>query len=98
MEYQKIANLLDNTPNKLSRFRTKNWIEVNDQSRGVYSTGSNIRFKTTMLKSSFCDYVAAYTLFKGTIRITGVGDNAAAKRADERNKCVVFRIRTLKFY
>ena len=36
MEYQKIINLLDNTSNKLSKFRTKNWIEINYQSRGVY--------------------------------------------------------------
>ena len=35
MENQKIMNLLDNTPNQLSKFKTKNWIEINDQSRGV---------------------------------------------------------------
>ena len=33
MEYQKIINFLDNAINQLSRFRTKNWIEINDQSR-----------------------------------------------------------------
>ena len=36
MEYQKMINLLDNRPNQLSKFRTKNWIEINDQSRRVY--------------------------------------------------------------
>ena len=56
MEYQKIINLLENTPNQLSKFRIKNWIEINDQSRGVYNTNSDIRFKTTMLKSILCDY------------------------------------------
>ena len=35
MKYQKIINLLDNTPDQLSRFRTKDWIEINDQSRRV---------------------------------------------------------------
>ena len=35
MEYRKILNLLDNTPNKSSKFRTKNWIEINAQARGV---------------------------------------------------------------
>ena len=49
MEYQKIINLLANTWNQLSKFRTKNWIKINDQSRGVYNTNSDIRFKTTML-------------------------------------------------
>ena len=59
MEYQKIINLLDNTSNPLSKFRTKNWIEINDQSRGMYNINSDIRFKTTMLKSSLCDYCDA---------------------------------------
>ena len=45
MEYQKITNLLYNTSNKLSKFRTKNWNEINDQSRGVYNTNSDIRLK-----------------------------------------------------
>ena len=49
MEYQKIRNLLDNSPNQLSKFRTKNWIKINDLSRGVYNTNSDIRFKTTSL-------------------------------------------------
>ena len=48
MGYQKIINLPDNTSNQLSKFRTKNWIEINDQSRGVYNTNSDIRFKSTM--------------------------------------------------
>ena len=86
MEYQKIINLLDNTPNQLSKFRTKNWIEINDQSRGVYNTNSDIRFKTTMLKSSICDYSDAYILVKGRITITGAGDDAVARQAVERNK------------
>ena len=38
MEYQKIINLLDNTPNLPSKFGTKNRVEVNDNVRGVYKT------------------------------------------------------------
>ena len=91
MEYQKIANLLDNASNQPSKFRTKNWVEINDESRGVYTTGSDIKFKTTMLRSSLCDYADAYILVKGTITITGAGDDAAARRADERNKGTVFK-------
>ena len=53
MEYQKMKNLLDKTPNQLPKFRTKILIEINDQSRGTYTTNSNIRFKTRMLKSMF---------------------------------------------
>ena len=53
MEYQKMKNLLDKTPNQLPKFRTRILIEINDQSRGTYTTNSNIRFKTRMLKSMF---------------------------------------------
>ena len=31
MKYQKITNLLDNAPNQPSKFRTKNWVEINDE-------------------------------------------------------------------
>ena len=52
MKYQKIANLLDNrASNQPSKFRTKNWVEISDESRGGYTTGSDINFKTTMLRS-----------------------------------------------
>ena len=45
-------NLLDNTPNQPSKFRTKNWFEINDDARGMYNTNSQIKFKTSMLKSN----------------------------------------------
>ena len=61
-------------------------IEPNDQSRGVYNTNSNIRFKTKMLKSNLCDYSDTYILVKGTIKITGAGDDAATKKADKEIK------------
>ena len=44
MEYQKIINLLDNTSDKPSKFRTKNWIEINGDIIGAYSPNKNIRF------------------------------------------------------
>ena len=53
MEYQKIINVLDSTSNQLSECRTMNWIEINDQSRGVYNTNGNIRFKTNVMMHAF---------------------------------------------
>ena len=92
MEYQKIANLLDNNlSNQPSKFRTKNWVEINDESKESYGTGSDIKFKTTMLRSNLCDYADAYILVKGTITITGAGVDDAAKQLDERNKGVIFK-------
>ena len=91
MEYQKITNLLDNASNQPSKFRTKNWVEINDESKESYGTGSDIKFKTIMLISNLCDYADAYVLVKGTITITGAGDNDAAKLLYERNKGVIFK-------
>ena len=91
MEYQKIINLFDNTPNQLFKFRIKNWIDINDQSRGAYNVNSDIRFKTTMLKFSLCDYSDAYKVVKGRIAITGKGADDAARQVDERDKRVIFK-------
>ena len=49
MEHQKIIILLDIITNQPSKFSTKNWTEINDQSRGTYNTNSDIMFKSTML-------------------------------------------------
>ena len=89
MEYQKIANLIDDTSNQSSKFRTRNWVEINDESRGAYNVNSQIKFETTMLKSSLCDYSDAYILVKGTISV----NNTAAQGADANNtnKKVIFK-------
>ena len=89
MEYQKIANLIDDTSNKPSKFRTRNWIEIKDKSRGVYNVNSQIKFKTTMLKSSLCDYSDAYILVKGTISINSTAAQGAA--ANNTNKKVILK-------
>ena len=90
MKYQKISNLLESTSDNLSKFRTRNWVEINDESRGNYAN-SDIRFKTRMLRSNLCDYADSYILIKGTIAITGEGDNAGEMQADERDKGVTFK-------
>ena len=41
MEYQKIINLLDDTTNRPSKFRTRDWVEINDESRGAYNNDNN---------------------------------------------------------
>ena len=80
-------NLLDSASNQPSKFRRRNWVEINDESRGT-CTGNSIKFKTTMLRSNLCNYVDAYILVNGTITITGAGADAAARQADERDKGV----------
>ena len=89
MEYQKIANLIDHTLNQPSKFRTRNWVEINDESRGAYNINSQIKFKTTMLKSSLCDYSDAYILVKGTISVNKTA--AAGAAANNTNRKVTFK-------
>ena len=55
MECQKIIDLLDNTPNQPTKFRTEDWVEINDESLGTYDEVDQIRFKTWMLRSFLCD-------------------------------------------
>ena len=72
--------MLDNNlSNQPSKFRTKNWVKINDESKELYSSNSDIKFKTTMLRSNLCNYADAYILIKGTITITGAGADDAAK-------------------
>ena len=89
MEYQKIANLIDNASNQPSKFKTKNWVEINDESRGTCNVNSQIKFKITMLKSSLCDYSDAYIFGKGTI--TANNTTAADADANNTNKKVTFK-------
>ena len=89
MEYQKIANLLDNTSNQTSKFRTKNSVETNDESRERYFVNRQINFKTSILISSLCDYSDAYILVKGNISVNNTADaNADANNA---NKKAIFK-------
>ena len=64
MEYEKVIKLSDNTPNQWSKFRTKNWVEINDDSHIACNTNSQIKFKNMMLKSSLCDFSDTCMLLK----------------------------------
>ena len=68
-----------------SKFKTRNWVEINDESRRTY-TSNDIKFKTTMLRFNLCDYADVYIFVRGTITITGAGNNDATKQGDERDR------------
>ena len=44
-----------------------------------------------MLRSNLCDYADSGILVKGTITVTGAGDDDVAKRLDEQKKGVIFK-------
>ena len=64
MKYQKIVNLIDEASHQPTKFRTKNWVEIYDESTGTYNVNSQIKFKTAMLKSGLYDYSDGYILVK----------------------------------
>ena len=89
MEYQKIANFLNDGSNKPSKFRIKNWVKKYDDVRVAYSPNKQIRFKTSMLRSSVCDYSDAYILVKRNIAVNNTAADGAA--ANDTNKKVIFK-------
>ena len=88
MECQKIKNLLDNISNQPSKLRTKNWVEINDESRGTYNINSQIKYKTTMLRSSLRDYRDTYILVKGSRTVPNTAN--AGSDANNTDKKVIF--------
>ena len=76
MEFNKINDLLGPAHNKVPRFITKKWIEVQSQSGNTYNTSKPIRIKTSMLRSDLCDYSDAYLCVKAKITVTNPNDNA----------------------
>ena len=87
MEYHKITNLLDNASNQPSKFRTKNWLEINDDFGGTYNPNKQIKY-TKILKPSLCDYSDAHILVKGAITVSNTGTAAVP---NNRNKKLIFK-------
>ena len=77
--------MLENTPNQPGKFRTKNLVEVNDESRGTYNVNSQIKFKTSMLRSILCDYSDTYILVSATISVTNTAAAEAAGNNIKKN-------------
>ena len=73
------------------KLEKKNCVEVTDESRGGYPTDSDIKLKTTMIRSSLHDYADAYILVNGTITIIRAGHDAAARGADEINEGITVK-------
>ena len=88
MEYQNITNLLNDESNQPSKFKTRNWAEINDEATGTYSPNKRIKFKTA-IRSTLFDYDEAYILVKGNITV----NNTAADDGDvnNTNKKVIFK-------
>ena len=90
METQKIVNLLNGSDNDNSKFATKIWYIIDSESKGNYSHQNPIKFLTSSLESSLCDYSDAHISVTGNINVTD-GDNdtkVAFKNCAPFTKCI----------
>ena len=91
MEYQNIINLLGTKSDNVLRFITKKWIKVHDQSGNAENrckSSKQISFKTSMLRSDFCDFSDAYIVVKRNITVTG------ANNRNRKNRPLTFKNNT----
>ena len=72
METQNIVNLLNDSDNENSKFATKKWyiIDIDSESKGNYLLDNEVKFLTSSLESSLCDYSDACILVTGNITAT----------------------------
>ena len=89
MEYQKVINILEYITNQPSKFRTRNWLEINDESQGTYNVNNDIKFQTSMIRSNLCHYRDAYMHVKATITVPKTA--AASAHANNTNKKLIFK-------
>ena len=89
MLYTEIINLADDTTNQPFKFRTRNWVEINHESQGACNAYSDMKFKTSVVRSNLSDYSDAYIHVKGTI-IVPYGAAAAAP-VNNTNEKVIFK-------
>ena len=83
--------MLNSSENEYSKSATEKWYVTDSESKGVYSIKSfmenPIKFLTSSLESSLCDYSDAYVLVTGNITVVGANNNT--KVAFEN--CTLFR-------
>ena len=83
--------MLDNEVTQPPKFRTKNWVETNDDASRTYNTNSQIKFKTILVKTGLCDYSDAYIYVKETKTAPGQGADAATVAEHRNHKQVIFK-------
>ena len=89
METQRIVNLLNDSNNENSKFATKKWYIIDSEANSNYLPNNEIKFLTSPLESSLCDYSDAYILVTGNITVAGGNANTkvAFKNCAPFKKC-----------
>ena len=87
MEHQNMLNL--NNEINDSKFVTRKWNNVNDNSKSSYDTTNEITYNTEILKSNLCDYNNVYILVRGDITVVAVlATQVAFKNCAPFSKCI----------
>ena len=87
MEHKKILNLLNDAND--SKFVTRKWDIVNDNSNANYAVGNEIKFNREFLKHNLSDYKDAYILVRGNITVrVGPTTQVAFKNCALFTKCI----------
>ena len=87
MEHQKILNLLNEAND--SKFVTRKWNIINDESKSNYDATNEITYYTEILKSNLCDYNDAYILLSGNITVVAAPIRQVAfKTCAPFTKCI----------
>ena len=89
METQKNVNLLNSSENEYSKFATKKCYIIDSETKGGYSHENLIKYLTSSMESSLCDYSDAYVLVTGNIAVAGAKNNTkvAFKNCSPFRKC-----------
>ena len=97
METQKILNLLNSSENEYSKLATKKQYIIDSETKGGYSHENPIKFLTSLLESSLCNYSDAYLLVTGNITVVGADNDikVAFKNCASFRKCRTERNETI---
>ena len=94
METEKIVNSFNDSDNQSSRFATRKWYVIKYQNNGEYGEGSendsSIKFERKIIKSNLCDYLDAYILVTGDIKVINIvaNTNSAFRNCVPFTRCV----------
>ena len=87
MEHQKMLNLLNEAND--SKFVTRKWNIINNNSRTNYDVANEITYNTEILKFNLCDYSDAYILVRCDITVTAAAaTQVALKNCAPFTKCI----------
>ena len=57
-------NLVDDKTNQPSKFRTRNCVKINYESKGTYNARDQIKFKSAMIRPNLCNYIDTHYMLK----------------------------------